>query len=229
MSRAPLPRGFFVTGTDTGVGKTRIAIALLRALIEAGARAAGMKPVASGCELRDGRLVNEDALALIAAGNVQAAYEDVNPYAFAPPIAPHVAARQAGTVVDRARIRASYLRLAARTDSVVVEGAGGWLVPVGPHATLADIALDFAFPVILVVGMRLGCINHALLTAQAVAASGLTLAGWIANDPGPVMPERAASLAAIAERVAAPCLADVGSGASTLSIAAQLRRGLAPS
>jgi len=227
MSRAPLPRGFFVTGTDTGVGKTRIAIALLRALIEAGARAAGMKPVASGCELRDGRLVNEDALALIAAGNVQAAYEDVNPYAFAPPIAPHVAARQAGTVVDRARIRASYLRLAARTDSVVVEGAGGWLVPVGPHATLADIALDFALPVILVVGMRLGCINHALLTAQAVAASGLTLAGWIANDPGPVMPERAASRAAIAERMAAPCLADVGSGASALSIAAQLRRGLA--
>jgi dethiobiotin synthetase len=227
MSRSQLPPGFFVTGTDTGVGKTSIAVALLRALVEAGVRSAGMKPVASGCELRDGALVNEDALALIAAGNLPVAYEDVNPYAFAPAIAPHVAARQAGVIIDRARIRASYLRLAARADCVVVEGAGGWLVPVGPNATLADVALDLALPVILVVGMRLGCINHALLTAQAIAASGLTLAGWVANDPGPVMPERAASLAAIAERVAAPRLADVPSGAPGASVVAALRFALA--
>jgi dethiobiotin synthetase len=214
MTRASFPRGFFVTGTDTGVGKTRIAVALLRALAQAGARVAGMKPVAAGCELRDGLLVNDDALALLDASTVAAGYEEVNPYAFAPPIAPHVAAHRAGIVIDQARLRACFDRLTTRADCVVVEGAGGWLVPLGASTTLADFARDLDLPVILVVGMRLGCINHALLSAQAIASTGLTLAGWVANDPFPAMPERAASAAAIAERIAAPCYADLEYGAT---------------
>ena len=224
MSLAPRPQGFFVTGTDTGVGKTRVAVALLTALVQAGRRAVGMKPVAAGCELRDGQLVNGDALALLAAGNVAASYGEVNPYAFRPAIAPHVAARQAGVAIDRARIDESRRRLALRADYVVVEGAGGWLVPLGPDATMADVARDFAYPVILVVGMRLGCINHALLTAQAIAASGLELAGWVANDAGPAMPERAASVTAIAERLAAPCVADAHFGGSVAALSGPLRR-----
>ena len=206
------PRGFFITGTDTGVGKTHVAVALLAALARCGARVAGFKPVASGCELRGKDLVNADALALLAAGTMDASYDEVNPYAFAPPIAPHVASNQTGVSIDRARIRASYERLAARADMVVVEGAGGWLVPVSAADTMADIAADLGLPVVLVVGMRLGCINHALLTAQAIATSGQRLVGWVANDPQPAMPERAASVAAIAERLRVPLIADLAWG-----------------
>ena len=211
MTRA-LPRGFFVTGTDTGVGKTRIAVALMLGLIQRGARVACMKPVASGCRLSGGRLVNDDALALMAAANVDAAYSDVNPYAFAPAIAPHVAACQVGITIERSRILQSYRRLALTADAIVVEGAGGWLVPLGPDVMIADVAQDLGLPVVLVVAMRLGCINHALLTARAISASGATLAGWIANDPGPAMPERAASVSAITEQSGAACLADHGFG-----------------
>jgi len=213
MTQVRWPRGFFVTGTDTGVGKTRVAVALLNALARAGADVAGFKPVASGCTRRDGRLVNDDAMALFRASTVDAAYDEVNPYAFEQAIAPHVAARQVGVTIDRARIRASYEKLVARADFVVVEGAGGWLVPLGADSTMADIAGDLGLPIVLVVAMRLGCINHALLTAQAIAAGGQRLAGWVANDPQPSMPEREASVAAILERVAAPCLADLAFGA----------------
>ncbi len=206
------PRGFFVTGTDTGVGKTRVAVAILHALAGAGARVAGMKPVASGCALVNGRLINDDARALQAASSVKLTADEVNPYAFAPAIAPHVAARRAGVVIDLSRLVAGFEQLAARADSVVVEGAGGWLVPIGEARTMADLAAALRLPVILVVGMRLGCINHALLTAEAIAASGQLLAGWVANDAQPPMEERAASLAALAERLRAPCIADLGWG-----------------
>jgi dethiobiotin synthetase len=219
MTRGPLTCGFFVTGTDTGVGKTRVAVALIGGLVNSGKRVVGMKPVASGCESRAGGLVNDDALALIAASNVNVRYEEVNPYCFAPAIAPHIAARQAGVVIDRAYIRTSYESLAARADCIVVEGAGGWLVPVTPDATMADIARDCGLPVVLVVGLRLGCINHALLTAQSIALTGLELAGWVANDPAPAMPERAASVAEITKRIAAPCLADIPFGARPVALA----------
>jgi dethiobiotin synthetase len=210
MTRTRYPRGFFVTGTDTGVGKTRFAVALLEALTRAGARTAGMKPVASGCETRGGRLVNDDALALKAASSIDAPYDQVNPYAFAPAIAPHVAAARAGVSIELSRLRSCFDALALRADSVVVEGAGGWLVPLGPDTTMADLAASLRLPIVLVVGMRLGCISHALLTARAIEASGQRLAGWVANDPQPPMPERAASVAAIAERLDAPCIADLG-------------------
>jgi dethiobiotin synthetase len=212
-------RGFFVTGTDTGVGKTRVAVALIQGLIGRGLRVAGMKPIASGCRLSGGRLVNDDALALLDAANTAAVYSDVNPYAFEPAIAPHVAARQAGVTIERARILQCYRTLALAADAVVVEGAGGWLVPIGAAATMANVAHDLRLPVILVVAMRLGCINHALLTAGAISASGLALAGWVANDPGPAMPERAASVHAICERIGAPRLADLGFGAASSAMA----------
>jgi dethiobiotin synthetase len=213
------PRGFFVTGTDTGVGKTRVAVALIHGLVGRGLRVAGMKPIASGCRLSEGRLVNDDALALRAAANTAVAYSDVNPYAFEPAIAPHVAARQAGVTIERSRILQSYRTLSLTADAVVVEGAGGWLVPIGSAATMADVARDLCLPVVLVVAMRLGCINHALLTAGAISTSGLLLAGWIANDPGPAMPERTASVNAIRERIGAPQLADHGFGAGSSAIA----------
>jgi dethiobiotin synthetase len=144
---------------------------------------------------------------------VGATYDEVNPYAFEPAIAPHLAARQVGVTIDRAHIRANYASLGARADFVVVEGAGGWLVPLDSDSTMADVAGDLGLPIVLVVGMRLGCINHALLTARAILAGGQRLAGWVANDPERAMPEREASVAAIAERVAAPCIADLAFGA----------------
>ncbi|MCK7577912.1 MAG: dethiobiotin synthase [Chromatiales bacterium] len=182
-------RNLFVTGTDTGVGKTRVSVALLRAAVARGERAVGMKPVASGCRATPPGLRSEDAEALIAAGNVAAAYDDVNPYAFLPPTAPHLAAAAAGVSIDPGRIRAAYRRLAADAGRVVVEGVGGWLVPIGAHATMADVARALELPVVLVVGMRLGCINHALLTAQAVPRAGCRLAGWVANHVDPEVPE----------------------------------------
>jgi dethiobiotin synthetase len=169
-----------------------------------------MKPVASGCELRDGRLVSEDAMLLWRAGNVEVSYAELNPYAFAPAIAPHAAAAEAGVVIDLERLRSQFVALAARADCVVVEGAGGWQVPLGPGIGMADLAARLALPILLVVGMRLGCLNHALLTAESIRASGQRLAGWIANDPGPPMNARAASISALRERLPAPCIADLG-------------------
>ena len=160
------PRGIFITGTDTGVGKTVVAVALLRALVASGRRAVGMKPVSAGIEA-DGS-VNADVVALDEAGNVDAPVADRNPFAFAPAIAPHLAAAQAGVTVDLAVVAAAYARLASRCDVVVVEGAGGVLVPVDATQDMLDIAASLHLPVVLVVGMRLGCLNHALLSAAAI-------------------------------------------------------------
>jgi dethiobiotin synthetase len=200
-------RGIFVTGTDTGVGKTEVAAALLRALVAEGVRAVGMKPVAAG--FAPGETVNADVRALVAAGNVDAPLADVNPFSFARPIAPHVAAARAGIAIDLDAIAAAHGRLVARADVVVVEGAGGTLVPLGPRTDVLDVAARLRLPVLLVVGIRLGCINHALLTARALAGRGLALAGWVANRIDPAMEEADASVAAIAERFAAPLVADL--------------------
>ncbi len=196
---------WFITGTDTGVGKTLVSQALLLGLARAGRRAVGMKPVASGCESTPAGLRSADALALLAAGNVAAGYDEVNPYAFAAPTAPHLAAAATGVAISIDKLDRCYRRLAERADAVVVEGIGGWLVPIDDRLTMADVAVRLGLPVILVVGMRLGAINHALLTAESIRRRGCRLAGWVANHPAGPAPD--GYLGAIAERLAAPCLA----------------------
>lgn len=196
-------KGFFVTGTDTGVGKTRVAVALVHALKGLGLRVGVMKPVAAGTAGPG----NGDALELMEASGLGLPYELVNPYLFDAPVAPHLAAEDAGVVIDPARIVDAYAEIAAASDIVVVEGAGGWLVPAGPDSSMADIAAALGLPAVLVVGMRLGCLNHALLTAAALREHGPGLAGWVANhiDPGMALAER--NEAALRARLGGPLLA----------------------
>src|SRR5262245_48918926 len=205
-------RGLFVVGTDTGVGKTVVAAALLRGAVARGHRAVGMKPVAAGIDA--GETHNADVRALAAAGNVSAPWRDVNPYAFDAPIAPHVAALHARTRIEIEPIAAAYGRLAAAADLVVVEAAGGALTPLDERADMLDIAARLGLPVLLVVGVRLGCLNHALLSVLAINARGLELAGWIANRIDPAMAEAQASVDTLARRFAAPLVADVAWHAS---------------
>lgn len=200
------PQGFFVTGTDTNVGKTLISCALLHAWRNAGKTALGMKPVAAGCEQQPEGLVCGDVVALRRASSAQAPIEWVNPYAFALPVAPHVAAEEAGVVIDLERIREAFLALAGRAAVVVVEGVGGFRVPLNPRQDSADLARLLGLPVVLVVGMRLGCLNHALLTADAIRAQGLTLAGWVANHIDPGMAYFGSNLDALRQRLEAPLL-----------------------
>jgi len=174
-------QGFFVTGTDTGVGKTLVTVALTRAFVARGLRTAVMKPVAAGMVQTSDGPRNDDALELLAASNVNAPYEDVNPWLLTTPASPHLAARHDGVSIGHERILAAHRRLAPRADLVLVEGAGGWLAPISSIATMADIAQKLELPVIFVVGMRLGCLNHALLTREAIRSCELPFAGWIAN------------------------------------------------
>lgn len=174
-------KGFFVTGTDTGVGKTLCAAGLLEAFKQKGHTTIAMKPVASGCEQTANGLRNEDALLLMQHMSEQASYEEVNPYAFLPPMAPHLAAARTNAVISsRALVEQAQL-LANRADRIVIEGAGGWLAPLNEQQTFADLALEFGLPVILVVGIRLGCLNHALLTVDSMLQRGVQMSGWIAN------------------------------------------------
>lgn len=179
-------RGWFVTGTDTGVGKTRAACALIAALAQAGLRVAGMKPVASGAHATAAGPRHADAETLARAANVAAAYEDVNPYCFLPAIAPHIAADAAGVEMRLQTILDAYARLRGLAEVVVVEGAGGWRVPLGAAGFMSDVARALALPVLLVVGVRLGCLNHVVLTVEAIRRDGVPFGGWIANriDPG---------------------------------------------
>ena len=176
-------RGIFVTGTDTGVGKTLIACALVRALREEGAQVAVMKPVASGAFQTPDGLRNADALALMDAAGMKssARYDEVNPYCFEPAISPHIAAREAGITVDTSMIKQQYDKLAADADWVVVEGAGGWYAPINEHQTMADLAWALSVPALLVVGLKLGCLNHAQLTRLGVESHGVRLAGWVVS------------------------------------------------
>lgn len=201
---------FFVTGTDTDVGKTTIAAGLLRAARLAGLSTAAVKPVASGCEAGADGLRNSDALALLAECSLPLSYAAVNPFAFAPAIAPHLAAREAGVELKVEALAAAVKAvLAQRADVTLVEGAGGWRVPLGEQATLADLPVALDLPVILVVGVRLGCINHALLTAEAITRDGLRLAGWVANVLDPQTSRLDDNLRTLSERLAAPCLGRV--------------------
>lgn len=222
MSAAP---HLFVCGTDTDVGKTRIACALLQLCRQAGWSAVGMKAVAAGSILHAGRRSNEDVLALAAASSVDAAPDLTNPYLFDPAIAPHIAAAEAGTVISLEHIEACYRRLGAQAQAVVVEGAGGFLVPLGERVDGGDLAQRLGLPLVLVVGMRLGCLNHALLSAEAIARRGLTLAGWVANRISAEMPRCEENLATLRQRLAAPLLGVVPylADADALTIAAYLR------
>jgi dethiobiotin synthetase len=197
---------FFITGTDTGVGKTRVAGALCRGLAARGIRVAGMKPVASGCTLSPEGLRNEDALALLAAMNVRARYSDVNPYAFAPAIAPHIAAREAGVDIDFAVLDRAYERLRMQSQALIVEGAGGWLAPLDSSRAFADLAVHWHMDVVLVVGMRLGCLNHALLTVESIERRGLRLRGWVANAIDPRTLRLTENISSLESRISAPCL-----------------------
>lgn len=174
-------KGLFVTGTDTGIGKTWVTLSLMRALRRAGLSVVGMKPVASGAEWRNGRLVNEDALAIQHAGTVGIPYEMVNPYVYEPPVSPHIAASLSGRFPDFGTIAGIYGELAGRADCVIVEGVGGWLAPLGDREDVSGLALCLGLPVLMVAGLRLGCINHARLTHQAILASGARHGGWVAN------------------------------------------------
>jgi dethiobiotin synthetase len=205
------PRGVFITGTDTGVGKTVVATALIRTFVAQGLRVAVMKPVASGSERTSEGLRNEDALALMAAANVAAPYERVNPYCLEPAISPHIAAKEACIAVDTGHIRRHFDALTASADLVVVEGAGGWLAPLGPRISIKDLAAALDLPVVLVVGLRLGCINHALLTKLAIESHGARFAGWIANSIDSAMPRRKENLETLAEQLGEPPLAIVPS------------------
>jgi dethiobiotin synthetase len=198
-------RTLFVTGTDTGVGKTRVACALLAAFAARGLRVAGMKPVAAGAMETPEGLRNEDAVALISASTGRPPYPTVNPYVFAAPVAPHIAAADAGVAISIETITACHAELATGNDIVIVEGAGGLLVPLGESNTFADLALRLEAPVILVVGLRLGCLNHALLTVEALANRGLRLAGWIGSALDPDFARSDENRAYLRRHISAPC------------------------
>ena len=203
---------FFVVGTDTGVGKTLVAAGLLHAMARRHARVVGMKPVAAGAVMVDGAWASEDALALRAASSIAVPPELDNPVLLPEPLSPHLAAVRAGRHIDLDALVACYHGLAARADAVVVEGAGGFLVPLSDEATGADLALRLQLPLVLVVGLRLGCLNHALLTAEAIAARGLRLAGWVANRIDPQMAAVDDNIATLARRLPAPLWAEVPHG-----------------
>lgn len=204
-----MKQAFFITGTDTGAGKTLIASALVYHYARQGFNSLGMKPVAAGCELKNGRLMSEDASQLIAASNVDAEVDLINPYAFSAAIAPHIAAAADGMAIELPVILQAYAQLASQADVVIVEGVGGFCVPLGDAFDTADLAQQLGLPVILVVGIRLGCLNHALLTVEAIERRGLKLAGWVANQPEPQMAAPAENLQALKQRIAAPCIAVV--------------------
>lgn len=197
---------YFITGTDTGVGKTLVSCALSHAFAARGKTVIGMKPVAAGCEPTPHGLACEDVTNLVAASNISAPHHLVNPYAFQPPIAPHIAAAQAGVTIELEPLLAACAALRALAEVVIVEGVGGWRVPLNPREDAADLAQQLGLPVILVVGMRLGCLSHALLSAQAIEASGLKLAGWVANCIDPSMPAFDDNLHTLQARLAAPLL-----------------------
>ncbi len=198
--------GIFVTGTDTEIGKTWVSLGLIAAFQKQGESTIGMKPVSAGCDVTSHGLRNDDAVRLQQAGSVPVAYEAVNPYAFEPPVSPHLAADQAGVTIDLTTITSAYTRLANEADRVVVEGVGGWHAPLGTAITVADMAKALGLPVIMVVGLRLGCLNHALLSARAIRADGLELAGWIANELTSDMAAAAENVHYLSEHLGAPLL-----------------------
>ncbi|TCV84764.1 dethiobiotin synthase [Sulfurirhabdus autotrophica] len=201
-----MKKNYFVTGTDTGVGKTLITSALLHALAHQGKKVVGMKPIAAGCEPALAGMTCGDVEMLQAHSNVAAPLNLVNPYSFLPPVAPHIAAAQANVEIDLAVIVSRYQALQEMAEVVMVEGVGGFVVPLTASKTTADLAVMLNLPVILVVGMRLGCINHALLTVQAIRQAGLELVAWVANQVGPEMQFVDENIRALENRIDAPLM-----------------------
>jgi len=201
---------YFVTGTDTDAGKTLMACGLLEKARQQGLTTAAIKPVAAGCEVTEEGLRNSDALLLQDAMTLELPYDQVNPVAFEPPVAPHIAAMNEGKRMSVSRLSGFCRGLGVQVcDFALVEGAGGWRVPLNPTETLADLAIDLQVPVILVVGMKLGCINHALLTAEAITRDGLKIAGWIANRVDPEMGVYEENLLTLKALMRAPLLGEV--------------------
>ena len=201
--------GLFITGTDTDVGKTTVALGLISALKAKGLRVGVMKPVSAGCELTDDGLRNKDAVLLMQQSSVDFPYEVVNPFAFEPAVAPHIAAAKAGVNIDIEVIRNCYREIAKKVDVVIVEGAGGWLVPINEKETMADVVKELSLDVITVVGIRLGCLNHALLTSQSIAACGLNHKGWIANHLSVATECAAENINALRQRIPASLLDEI--------------------
>ena len=199
-------RGVFVTGTDTGCGKTHVAAALITGLRQTGLQVTAFKPIAAGASSRDGKLRNDDALALRTATGLALRYGAVNPYCFEAPIAPHLAAAEAGVRIEPAVVVAALEELVKTGDFVVAEGAGGWHVPLAPGLDIQALALTLRLPVVLVVGLRLGCLNHALLTEQAIRASGAPLVGWIGTQIDPAMQRVRENLQTLQALLQGPCL-----------------------
>lgn len=207
MSR---PHAFFVTGTDTDAGKTVVSAGLLAAANARGLTTAALKPVAAGCEMTADGLRNADALLLQRTASLALDYDEVNPVALEPAVAPHIAAAQAGRRLSLPQLvgfcRGTLMR---RADMTLIEGAGGWRLPLGPQRFLSELPRELGLPVVLVVGMRLGCLNHALLTAEAIARDGLRLAGWVANQIDPAMACYEENVATLRALFRAPCLGEV--------------------
>ena len=201
--------GYFITGTDTEIGKTRVSLGLVAGLQAHGLMVAGMKPVASGCDLTKKGPRNDDACLLREQASHNFDYTLVNPYAFAPPVAPHIAAELTGITIRIDIIIEAYQRLLEKADCVIVEGIGGWRVPLNNEQTLADLVRALGLPVILVVGLRLGCINHALVSAEAIEADGIELHGWVANQIEPCYENIEASIATLKRQLTAPLLGQV--------------------
>lgn len=209
-----MKKSFFVTGTDTEVGKTFVSVRLMHALRRAGRQVLAMKPVAAGCDETPEGLHNEDVEALRNAASFPVPRADMNPYCFLPAVSPHLAAREAGVNIDFDVLRRSLAGLEFQADMVLVEGAGGWLAPVSDKAGMADLAAALELPVVLVVGLRLGCLNHALLSFEAIRRSGLPWLGWVANCVDPAMSRREDNMAWLVEKLGAPlALVPYGSGA----------------
>lgn len=201
-----MSNGFFITGTDTHVGKTTITRAMMHLYADSGNRVMGMKPIASGCDMTTQGLRNDDALHLIDASSTKLEYEMVNPYAFQAAIAPHIAAKKENTVIDIQHLIRMFSRIKQHADITFIEGAGGWLVPINEQQTLADFAIHLGLPVILVVGVKLGCINHALLSQLAINNSGLTIAGWVANRVDPECLNAEENISYLTDKLDAPLL-----------------------
>ncbi len=201
--------GVFITGTDTGVGKTWFTIALMQALQNQGHPVCGMKPVACGAQLKKDRLINEDARLIMQHCSQPTAYDLINPAVFEPPVAPCFAAREAGAIIDIKQITANYNQLASRFAYVVVEGVGGWRVPITDTISTLALVRALDIPVIMVVGLRLGCINHALLTAEVIRADGVDLCGWVSAPLEKEYPYKAETIALLKDKINSPNIAEL--------------------
>lgn len=210
-------KGFFITGTDTDVGKTTVALGLMSALQQKGLIVAAMKPVSAGCIQTPQGLRNDDAVRLMEQASIDLPYDLVNPYPFAAPVAPHIAAAELNVHMNIDVIKNAYQQIAEQVDVVIVEGAGGWLVPLNETQTMADVASALQLDVIQVVGLRLGCLNHALLTSASVAAQGLTQVGWVANQLSENMQNPSENYQALQQRLTGECLGVIPHLAQTQS------------